>query len=720
MKGKFLLPALALGLIAPAVCAQNFSVRETLNARDGFQPRKSAVAPRALGKRTAGTPARSQYAYGDDINFVNQYGELELVIEEDFSLLTFGTEEKPDKYTVLTIDPASPDYTYPWWNFLPQYTHEPHWGTGGAYSAGGCLYFECVEMQDQAHVCTPPVKTDKYDGLVVFEFKAKSKEGAAQYNALLVEAAETNNMGPSWDNIDDSFLLPPIPYEWTTYRVLLRGGGPTSIYHLVAVGPGSCFIDDIKVYEINPIVGMPVCLPHSDYKGESFTAHWKPVEGADKYLLSVYEKDENTGTPMAYLMKDREVTGTEYEVTGAESGVTYYYSLKAVKGEAVSVGSLDMRVYDLAQPKMNAALLDGDFGYKASWDVVPGAEVYNYWALNTRTAEKDGEFIVTNEDFTDVRDADGELTHWTKENPEQYTYDLFYPREMKQQGWRLEHGAPYTDYVAVDAYWYMYNQGNSALISPEFDMSKDGGKFTVSADLAGEMWAGWDNEGNELYKVTQVCAGLFNWNDEKGDYDQVELIYPEKEVTEDWQNFSFNFTKGSERSVFGIFAVATLTNLYIDNLVVTQNYKAGEKLMEPFLYERWWGRDKEKTPVATEINVEVPAYATPGEIYHKVSAFSRQADKYGQSYDERESKYTPLEFVRDVKDDVKTVALAEGSVTLADGTVTILNPRSQEVKVVSLTGAVLFSGSAMSESYTLPQRGVYIVTVGKDSFKVVY
>ncbi len=720
MKGKILLPALVLGLIAPAVSAQTFSVRENLNARDGFQARHSAAPARAKGKRTAATPARAMWSYGDDINFVDQYGELELVIEEDFSKLTSGSLEKPDKKTVLTIDPNSPDFTYPWWNFKPEYTHEPHWGTGGAYSAGGSLYFECVEQYDQAHVCTPPVKTDKYNGLVVFEFKAKSREGQAQYNALLVEAAETNNMGPSWDNIDDSFILPAIPYEWTTYRVLLRGGGPTSIYHLVGVGPGGVYIDDIKVYEIKPYINMPTCLPHSDYKGESFVANWEPVEGAEKYLLSVYEKDENTGTPMAYVVRDREVTDTHYEVTGAESGVVYYYSVKAVKGDKTSVESIDMRVYDLAQPKMNAPVLDGDFGYKASWSAIPGADVYNYWAYNTRTAEADGEFVVTNEDFTDVRDADGQLTHWTKEEPEGYTYDLFYPKEMKQRGWRLEHGAPYTDYVAVDSYWYMYGQGNSALLSPELDMSKDGGKFTVSADLAGEMWDGWDNEGNPVFKVTQACAALFNWNAEKGDYDQVEIIYPEKEVTEDWQHFTFNFTKGTDRSIFGIFGISTLTNLYIDNLRVTQNYKAGEKLVEPFLFERFWGAITEVAPVANEINVVVPAYATPGDIYHKVSAYGRQVDKYGQDYDDRESLYTPLEFVRTVTNEVKNVTLAEGSVSLTDGVVTVINPREQEVKIVSLTGAVLFSGRAINESYNLPQRGVYVVTVGKDTFKVVY
>ena len=54
---------------------------------------------------------------------VEKYGELELVLHEDFSLLTAGSEAEPATNVKLTLDDSEAEY--PWWNFDPKYTHEP-------------------------------------------------------------------------------------------------------------------------------------------------------------------------------------------------------------------------------------------------------------------------------------------------------------------------------------------------------------------------------------------------------------------------------------------------------------------------------------------------------------------------------------------------------------------------------------------------------------------
>ena len=74
--------------------------------------------------------------------------------------------------------------------------------------------------------------------------------------------------------------------------------------------------------------------------------------------------------------------------------------------------------------------------YTASWGTVPSAERYNYIAYYDRKATQTGEFVVTQEDFTDVRDSEGNLTGWTKENPSNNSYGEFYIPELKQGGWK--------------------------------------------------------------------------------------------------------------------------------------------------------------------------------------------------------------------------------------------------------------------------------------------
>ncbi|MDE6131389.1 MAG: hypothetical protein K2F74_07335, partial [Muribaculaceae bacterium] len=44
-------------------------------------------------------------------------------------------------------------------------------------------------------------------------------------------------------------------------------------------------------------------------------------------------------------------------------------------------------------------------------------------------------------------------------------------------------------------------------------------------------------------------------------------------------------------------------------------------------------------------------------IYHRVSSFSRQSDRYGQSYDDRESEYSPLSFVMSSVSGVENIAV---------------------------------------------------------------
>lgn len=653
---------------------QVFHVPSPGSGSQEMRSRSGAVRTPAMNVQRKAAPQHIQGWGGAAISEVEKYGTLRLVMEEDFSKMSAGSIEEPEVDTKLTYRESDPEWTYPWWNMRTEFTQLPHWGGGAeglaqAGQAGGCYYMKCVDNEPyaphQAHINTPPLDVSKDGAIAVFEFKARSRDAESLYPGLYIEFAETNNMGPTWRTPEDPIVTDEVPAEWTTYRILMRGCGPTTLFHLVAMQPGEVYIDDIKVYQLVPFVATPEPQAHSQYKGTSFTANWSAVDGADKYLLSLYYKEEipaeDPRMGSTYkdvdVFRDKEVTDNKYEVTGVESGQTYYYTLKAVKGDKVSVESFPYRVYDLEVPVMKQPeILDG-WTYTASWEAVPHADVYNYWAYDVRKAQADGPFTVTYEDFTGVLGLDGYPTGFVMEDPQDQTYDEYYSNEIDQQGWCATNGAPYTDYICIDAYHYMYNGQQSGFISPEFDMSKDGGKFTVEADLAGRACTVWLSDDKQEQRITQACVAVFNWNEAKGDYDQVELVYPDgdKQITTQWGHYTFTLTKGSERTVFGLFAVYAPDNLYIDNFKVTQNYKEGESLMEPFRYSRFHGSRDGQNP--TSIDIEVPERVQLNDIYHKVSAYGRQADRYGQSYDNRESDFSPLEFVMTSQSGVSDVAV---------------------------------------------------------------
>lgn len=680
--------------------------------------RQGNMSPRTAIITRSDEPTREKIvmAYGDGINFVDQYGELELKLEEDFSLLTTGTADEPDSHLRLdyTIFECLDLFDNVWYTFKPEYTHIPNWGTNSSYSAGGML---CLVADDgESHLNTPLLKLDDYEGLGVLEFKVRNRIPGGVYNGLFIEAAETNGMTATWRFLENG-VIEGITDQWTTFRVLMPNCGPTTMFNIVMMAPGELLIDDVRVYEIKPNVGIPEIKAHTEYKGSSFVANWNAVEGADKYLLSVYHYGGENDR--YYFLEDEEVNGTSYEVTGVESGEIYFYTVKAVKGNQVSFESNEHRVFDLETPRFKPVEMTGDHTYTASWEFVPGADVFNYFAFNKRVAETDGLFIVTDENFDGVTDAEGYPTGLTKEDPETVSYDEFYPMQMKQQGWKGTNSYAYTDYISLDSYFYETGQGDSGFISPEMDFSKDGGKFTVSVDLAGETTYIDDETGKQYAYTTQTCVALFNYNEELGDYEQVELVYPETPVTEDFKTFEFKLTKGSARSKVGIYAIRSYGNLYLDNLRITQEYKKDEYLIEPFLFDHWYGRNEEDDPYVK--NVDVPAYASGMEVYHQVSAFAMTlvSEMYGQKqYEKRESKYTDREYVGTTTkySGVQGVQLQESKVSVNGNVVSIMNPMGQKVTVCDVNGTVLFSTRSAAAEYRLPARGIYVVN-GK---KVVY
>ena len=140
--------------------------------------------------------------------------------------------------------------------------------------------------------------------------------------------------------------------------------------------------------------------------------------------------------------------------------------------------------------------------------------------------------------------------------------------------------------------------------------------------------------------------------------------------------------------------------------------------MEPFLMHRFHGSRAGETP--NEITVVVPAHAQGYDIYHKVSAYGRKADKYQQSYDDRESAYTPLEHVMKSQVSVDEIAAggAAGKAFIEGGSLCVLNPGGLDVTVCSAQGTTLFTGNDAELCMPLADSGIYIVRIGTRTLKV--
>ncbi len=704
MRKNYLQLALAATLTMAAtatVSAQQNTQNEVQKLTRSVLPQQSKITTAAfsLNKNVANVPLTTVY------KAANPYGEEQQVMFEDFAKMTSGSEATPDTEANIIKD----EFEYPWINTKDEYFKQAGWGSGNAYPAGGTVYLDS-NPNDMAHINTPMLNVAANGGIAWIRFKARAKN-AGDNPQVMVEAAETFNMSPSW-RMMGSAALPQLSTEWKEYSMFFYGGGEYTLFNIVSV-MAPVYIDNIEVFTVKQHIGTPTTLPHTNYEGTSFDANWTPVEGATGYKVNVFTLNKETGKA-EYLFENKPVTTNKFHVTGATSGQTYFYNVAATKDNYTSIPSDKMFVYNLEAPVLKDVTNLDRNKYTAEWSTVPSAERYNYIAYYDRKADKTGEFVVTNEDFTGVKDADGNLTGWTKEDPNPGSYDSYYIPELKQAGWKGTQYAPYTDYICLDGWQYYHNHQDAGLISPEMDMSKDGGKFTVNVKLAGASTIAIDENNNEFTAYTQAAFALFNYNETTCDYEQAELIYPEgypKAVNGDWKNFTINFTKGSKKSIIGIYAVYADEHLYLDDLKITQKYQAGESLNDPFIFRRWLQEPK--------VDITIPAFVGKSDVSHRVTAFKTNSDRnVKKQY--VESKFSELKKVG-TANGISNIGLSKAVVKMEGNNVYVNNINGENVQIYTLDGQLVYNNKGEKNiRVALTQHGAYIVKVGNKTIKLVF
>ena len=702
----------AQGDIVPGVSPEDYSILKT---------REAASRPMRVQAETsrADSGPKKVLAFAGDGNAqVDKLGELILVEQEDFSKLTAGSEDNPDLSVNLEIpmwmtDPVTgdilfdeqgqpipnPEYEYPWNNMKPEYiSGDKGWGVGNAYPAGGALYFPFSQSAPQGKISTPWIDLSANGGTFVLEFKVRLTEenDSDTPSFILVETAETNGMAPTWDIFEETFVnYDLLSTEWTTFRLVYQGAGKSTLCNIVGQGiSGGMLIDDVRIYSMKPFLATPVARRHSDFSETSY--------------------DDLYGE-RHFVVKDTETTETSYKVEDTDLDETYFFTVKAVNSEHESLTTKPREVFDIIAPVMVKAEQTDDEGreFIGGVEEVISAYGYNYAAVVKRVAEEDGPFTVTEETFTGwSHPAYPDDWNFTKENPvDDMIVGYFFPTDIGQQGWLGQNFMIYKDYLCLCPFFYeaTWGQEQTAWISPEFDLSKDGGKISVSLKLAAQ----YDFD-HEVY--ASCVVGLYNWNEEKGDYDQVELAYC-RDLNFDWQNRTVELKGGSSRSKIGIFAVGSFGDMYVDDIVIRQNYRAGESFYDPFFFRTWQLAETADDPCSFEFTI--PDRAEGKDVYQKAQAVRMHYDARGAYDGEAASPYTENDFVTSVPTGVRLVEDINGcNVSVEDGVIIIENPGREGVVVTAVDGKSLPLGNGSSINYRPGSKGVYIVTVGARSMKL--
>lgn len=710
------------GLLLSAALGMGFLAVPTISNAQQLASRVSNATKAPTSQRITTPTAKAQGALRAEALNPADYGQVVEILGEDFSLMTTGSVGNPDKDTELWYVREDGNA---WMTMRDGYTHQSGWGGAYIYPAGGTVAIG--NGDEPGHLNTCMMDLSGNDQIAFVQFDMRTDDGQPD-QTVIVEGAETFNMAPSWRVLGAS-QIDGISSEWKTYTLMFQNAGAYSlfnIFHPQKQGEALCniYVDNFRVYQVNPYVKMPTLYGHSYYTGDSFNVSWSKVENADHYLLNVYWVDETNGNAKMYAAENQSVNDTTFTVNGIISGKNYYYVVQSVDAAGhKSFEPTPKLICDLEAPKdLTATDINQDNGtFTASWEAAPSAERYNYWAYCDRKATQDGPMRLTDEDFTGVKCPDGTFgegwgysmteAEWKETsvtNPSYFSMDNYVIQPINQGGWVAKNGFPLADgCIKVDGYQYVYNNSDAGLISPELDLSKNGGKITINVDLWGDTETIQYEDGSKVDYTAQCAVALFNWDPAKNDFTQAELIYV-KDLNSSWQNRTIELTKGTDRSIIGLYCVGSPANLFFDNLKIDQDYKAGETFVDPIVYHRWWE--------GTSVDVQIPIRGNLGNITHRVTAIKGNPETGAIV----ESLPSDTEFVgRYESTDVKSVNLLSKANVRVEGQTIVVNGNGL-VQVYTLDGALVAKAEANGQARITVTSGAYIVKTNNESVKVVF
>ena len=208
---------------------------------------------------------------------------LQVLLEEDFSKFTAGSEATPDATDVAD---ATTGY------IADELTNTPGWSGDGVFQAGGCAYIgivdEGTDNEDTGFLNTSTFDGSGNGGYIVVTFRARvAEEGATDAVEFVSIDEDDINESDHMSGVVD-YKQVAITDQWAEYEVELKSGAANASIQLYAY-QSPIYIDDIKVTQTVKIdVPAPEALAATNVTPTSFTANWSAVEGATSYMLTVF------------------------------------------------------------------------------------------------------------------------------------------------------------------------------------------------------------------------------------------------------------------------------------------------------------------------------------------------------------------------------------------------------------------------------------------------
>ncbi len=522
----------------------------------------------------------------------------ETKIDEDFSLMTAGSEDAPDATDISgTID---------------NYTNMPGWGSFITFQAGGKAYlgFDEVGEDGPGYLMTPVLDLSDAGGTFKITFRVKNVNPNVTDQNLQYFIINDDPDDQKKGIISANFL--PMTTEWTDLELVVDDGVPyTSV--MFFGWQGKVMVDNVKLEKLTYPLNKPANVSYRVTGGGEITVTWDAVDGAAEYLVELIDNDANE------VVAVKTVSETKAALSLAiDTSHRYVAHVTAVNGDKTSFpanGYGNIAVNKVDAPVALDATNISTSGFTANWETSQYAANYKVSFVRTHTVGDEGEDVTyIDDDFSQIpykmNDPKGVVQTMDYVTP--VSLDDFF----QTPGWSTLLGVGFTGGFAITNMYESYGLPG-ALFGPVSDFTVGEGK----AHITGSALSSIDD--------VQVKVGFGSLDaDNQPLFNEGAQVF---DVSTKGSSFDVEVTGGSENSrlIFQIIDAAEGGDLVaFTNLKATATMKPGDRYTLPYGFV--------KTQYdANSYELEVPftgddkfEYTVTGSFGSKASAASNTITVY--------------------------------------------------------------------------------------------
>ena len=592
-----------------------------------------------------------------------------VVLSEDFSRFTSGSEDAPDMNTVITNSS----------NVIPDYTNTSGWYGTDIYQAGGCCF---LSTGNRSFIMTPFIDLSADNGNYNVEFSCRAQSGQAIVNIY----SQTMYGYPErrFASCNETWQTITIPFYGS--------GGRESTIQIGADVP--IFIDNIRITQKdNPEISRPAVMDATNVTDTEFTANWIAVNKATSYLLDVFYFSDNQPQ---YVLQDYNILDTKLTVKGLQPGRIYYYSVQATDGVHTSAESNIVAainpVTDMEPPVATEATEVSKDGFRANWTSVENATQYELRVRSEYTIPQSGTFVLADEHFDDINVG-------TVENPI-YNNNIYrFDQYTEYPDWAGLYSFIADGMIGLSSYYQTPEYNMSTIMTPYYKVSTaNPGKIKMNLSAMAVDCSPGTRLQVILYDVDPVTEYITA--------NSVQYV----EINEEMTSYELELGESNYYTIYISFMEpegeqGVFDMVFVDDIKITQEMEAGTILTRTYNHY---------TTYNNGLYIETPDSPQEENFSYSVISINSGGLFYYYS-DPSNTIYV------DTNTGIGNAVTADGTtITATAGQINISTAEACTVSVFDMSGRTVRQLGTVEGSTSLPiEPGAYIVKCGETVRKVL-